>query len=411
MDTTRRLWIGLGLLLAVAFAILLAMGRDLYLKAPPMPERVVSSSGQVLYTRADIELGRRVWQSIGGQQLGSVWGHGALVAPDWSADWLHREATALLDIRAQRDFATDYAHLSPAQQANLDSQLRTEMRRNQYRSDSGVIEVSADRAQAINAVAAHYQELFGTDPALQALRVTYAMREGTVDTAEHRHAMAGFFFWTAWAAVTERPGGKQSYTSNWPYDPLVGNTRTSSTFLWTVFSVLFMIAGIGLLAWHYAAYHRKELPVTPPPADPLLGLKLTPSMQATAKYFWIVLALFLTQILLGAVTAHYQVERDFYGFAISRFLPYSLTRTWHTELAVLWIATAWLGTGLYIAPAISGHEPRFQRLGVNVLFVCLLVIVVGAFAGQWAAVMQKLGLDYNFWFGHQGWEYTDLGRF
>jgi nitric oxide reductase subunit B len=411
MNTTRRLWVGLGLLLAVAFGILLAMGRDLYLKAPPMPEKVVASNGQVLYTRADIELGRRVWQSIGGQQLGSIWGHGALIAPDWSADWLHREATALLEIWSQRDFGTDYAHLSPAQQANLEAQLRQEMRRNQYRSEDGVIEIPNDRAQAMTLVAAHYEDLFGAGPAQKALRITYAMRDGTVDTVEHRHALTGFFFWTAWAAVTERPGGTKSYTSNWPYDPLVGNTPTSSTFLWTVFSVLFMIAGIGLLAWHYAAYHRKELPVTPPAADPLLGLKLTPSMQATAKYFWIVLALFLAQILLGAITAHYQVERDFYGFAISKFLPYSLSRTWHTELAVLWIATAWLGTGLYIAPAISGYEPKFQRLGVNVLFVCLLIIVVGAFAGQWAAVMQKLGLSYNFWFGHQGWEYTDIGRF
>ena len=25
--------------------------------------------------------------------------------------------------------------------------------------------------------------------------------------------------------------------------------------------------------------------------------------------------------------------------------------------------------------------------------------------------MQKLGLDNNFWFGHQGWEYVDIGRF
>ena len=78
---------------------------------------------------------------------------------------------------------------------------------------------------------------------------------------------------------------------------------------------------------------------------------------------------------------------------------------------MLWIATAWLGTGLYIGPAISGHEPKFQRLGVNVLFACLLIIVVGAFTGQWLAVMQKLGLANNFWFGHQGWEYIDIGRF
>ncbi len=164
MDTTRRLWTGLGLLLAVAFAILLAMGWDLYLKAPPMPERVATSSGQVLYTRADIELGRRVWQSIGGQQLGSIWGHGALIAPDWSADWLHREAVALLDIWSQRDFGTDYAHLSSAQQANLEAQLRSELRRNQYHSEDGAIEVSADRAQAITQVAAHYEDLFSDDP-------------------------------------------------------------------------------------------------------------------------------------------------------------------------------------------------------------------------------------------------------
>ena len=135
-------------------------------------------------------------------------------------------------------------------------------------------------------------------------------------------------------------------------------------------------------------------------------------MKATAKYFWLVIALFLTQILLGAITAHYQVEgQEAYGFALSNYLPYSLSRTWHTQLAVLWIATAWLGMGLYIGPAISGHEPKFQRLGVNVLFTCLLIIVVGAFTGQWLAVMQKLGLAKNFWFGHQGWEYVDLGRF
>jgi nitric oxide reductase subunit B len=182
--------------------------------------------------------------------------------------------------------------------------------------------------------------------------------------------------------------------------------------MWTMFSILFMIAGIALLAWHYAVWHRNEEHPAPPLHDPLAAITVTPSMRATAKYFWLVLALFLVQILLGATTAHYQVEgQQAYGFAISEFLPYSLTRSWHTQLAVLWIATAWLATGLYIGPAVSGHEPKFQRLGVNFLFVCLIVIVVGAFTGQWFAVMQKMGLQYNFWFGHQGWEYTDIGRF
>jgi len=239
------------------------------------------------------------------------------------------------------------------------------------------------------------------------------MKNDTVTNPAYRRSLAAFYWWTAWGAVTERPGKTVSYTNNWPSEALVGNTPPPATYLWTVFSVLFLLAGIGLLGWYHAVTaNRDDRPRTLPDADPLATMAVTPSMRATAKYFWVVIALFLVQILLGAVTAHYQVEgQEFYGMAISDVLPYSLTRTWHTQLAVLWIATAWLGTGLYIAPAISGHEPRFQRLGVNLLWVCLLIIVVGAFAGQWFAVMQKLGLEHNFWFGHQGWEYVDLGRF
>ncbi|KFN45000.1 nitric-oxide reductase large subunit [Arenimonas oryziterrae] len=412
MSQTRKLWLALAALLAVSFTALLWMGGEIHRQAPPMPERVVTAHGVTLYTRADIETGRTVWQSFGGQQLGSIWGHGALVAPDWSADWLHREAVAWLDLRAQRQFGQGYARLDAGTQAKLQAELKPDIRRNGYDAGTGTLTIDDERAQAMAQVAAHYESLFSNDPATDKLRETYAMKDNTVDSPEHRRQLTAFFFWTAWAAVANRPDATTSYTNNWPYEPLVGNAPTSSSFLWTVFSVLFMIAGIGLLGWHYAVYHGKDIAPTPPATDPLRGITITPSMKATAKYFWVVLALFLVQILLGATTAHFQVEgREFYGFKLAEILPYALTRSWHTQLAVLWIATAWLGTGLYIAPAISGHEPKFQRAGVNFLFVCLLLIVVGAFTGQWFAVMQKLGLANNFWFGHQGWEYVDIGRF
>ncbi|HMB55938.1 MAG TPA: nitric-oxide reductase large subunit [Arenimonas sp.] len=412
MSQTRKLWLCLAALLATTFAVLLWMGGEIHRQAPPMPERVVTASGTTLYTRADIETGRMVWQSFGGQQLGSIWGHGALVAPDWSADWLHREAVAWLDLRAQRQFGVAFAQLDAGTQAKLQAELKPDIRRNGYDSRSGTLTIADERAEAMAQVAAHYESLFSNDPATAALRETYAMKDGTVDSDEHRRQLTGFFFWTAWATVANRPDGSTSYTNNWPYEPLVGNGPTPSAFLWTVFSVLFMLAGIGLLGWHYAVYHGKDIAPTPPANDPLRGITISPSMKATAKYFWLVLALFLVQILLGATTAHFQVEgREFYGFKLAEILPYSLTRSWHTQLAVLWIATAWLGTGLYIAPAISGHEPKWQRAGVNFLFGCLVLIVVGAFTGQWFAVMQKLGLANNFWFGHQGWEYVDIGRF
>jgi nitric oxide reductase subunit B len=414
MSTTRRLWWCLGALLFFGFSVLLWMGGEIHRQAPPMPESVVTQRGDTVYSRADIELGRQVWQSIGGQQLGSIWGHGALVAPDWSADWLHRETLAWLNLQSRAKGGMPYADLSPGDQARVQAELRPLIRANTYDPSSGRIVVPVERAQAIAQVAAHYASLFSSDPATHALREGYAMREDTIADPLHRRAIGAFFFWTSWAAVTQRPDQAMTYTQNWPYEPLVGNAPTSSAFIWTVFSVLFMLAGIALLAWHNAVWHHKDKTdaLTPPQRDPLRGLVPTPSMKATAKYFWLVVALFLVQILLGAITAHYQVEgQNAYGFALAEVLPYSITRSWHTQLAVLWIATAWLATGLYIGPAISGHEPKYQRLGVNVLFTCLLVIVVGAFTGQWLAVMQKLGLANNFWFGHQGWEYVDMGRF
>ena len=412
MNPTRRLWIGLLSLLAIAFSILLWAGHEIHLQAPPIPERVVASDGTVLYTRAQIERGRQAWQSTGGQQLGSIWGHGAYIAPDWSADFLHREATALLDTWSRHENAgTPYAALSTERRAALEARLRERLRPNTYDPSTQAVTVDAEVAAAIRSTAAHYESLYGHDGATAALRKAYAMKEDTLADPGLRHDLTAFYWWAAWAAVTERPGAKVSYTNNWPADPTVGNEAPASAFLWTVFSVLFLIAGIGLLGWHHAR-SAHESTVVVPDSDPLAMVRVTPSMRAVAKYFWVVIALFLVQILLGALTAHYQVEgQSFYGFPLASVLPASLTRTWHTQLAVLWIATAWLGTGLYLAPALSGHEPKFQRLGVNFLFSCLLVIVVGAFAGQWLAVMQKLGLGRNFWFGHQGWEYVDLGRF
>ena len=414
MSSTRKLWIALAILLGVSFSVLLWVGGEIHREMPPMPEQVVTRSGQVVFTRADIETGRQVWQSTGGQQLGSIWGHGSYVAPDWTADWLHREAVDILDQWARRDHqAANYQALGAPEQAALSARLQAMMRPNTYDAATRSVLVDDERAIAIANVSAHYQSLLGNDPATATLRENYAMKNNTVADAGHRRAMTAFYWWTAWSAVTQRPGKDITYTNNWPHEPLVGNTPPANLFMWTVFSVMFLIAGIALLGWHYAVNHsREEAPLQLPATDPLASVVVTPSMKATAKYFWIVIALFLVQIALGAITAHYQVEgQEAYGFALAEYLPYSLTRTWHTQLAVLWIATAWLGMGLYIGPAISGHEPRFQALGVHVLWVCLIVIVVGSFVGQWFAVMQKLGLDNNFWWGHQGWEYVDMGRF
>ena len=409
----RKLWAALLVVIGGSFAVLGYFGREIYRQAPPLPQRVVTTEGTVLFTGQDIRDGQNVWQSLGGQELGTIWGHGSYVAPDWSADWLHRECVWTLDHWAQAEHGTAFAKLSDEQQAALQRRLKDELRQNTYSAGGGDLVVTPVRAQAIAAVGQHYAGLFGHDPDLSSLRNAYALPADSIKDAGRQDKLNAFFFWTAWACATNRPGSDVTYTNNWPAESLIGNRPTGPIVVWSVISFVLLLGGIAALAWYFAVQKHKEQPEPAVPSrDPLLALNPTPSMKATLKYFWIVAALVVLQVGLGAVTAHYGVEGGgFYGIPLAKWLPYAVTRTWHTQLGIFWIATAWLATGLFIAPAVSGHEPKFQRLGVNVLFVCLLIIVGGSMFGQWLGVQQRLGLTANFWFGHQGYEYVDLGRF
>ncbi|WP_428619108.1 nitric-oxide reductase large subunit [Shewanella sp.] len=413
MNKQRLTAIALLIVLIASFSVLLSIGSQIYREKPPIPTAFTDVQGQPLFTQNDIERGQLVWRSMGGHQLGSIWGHGSYVAPDWTADWLHREAQAWLDITAKAQYGRSFNELDSIKKAGLEQSLRDDLRRNTLTtSANGEIRISLSetRIQAIGQVSDHYLSLFGDDPELSTLREQYAMKEGTVPDLERRQQLNAFLFWGAWAAITEREGQEYTYTNNWPFDPQLGNTPTSDNIVWSILSIVTLIAGIGALVWHHASGKHEELP-KPAEQDPLFLKKPTASQKAVGKYFVTAVGLFLLQILLGGVTAHYAVEgQNFYGIPLSEILPYSVTRTWHTQLAVFWIATAWLGTGLYIAPALSGYEPKFQRLGVNVLWVALVVVVLGSMAGEWIGVQQYFDLDTNFLFGHQGYEYIDLGR-
>ncbi|BAX81148.1 nitric-oxide reductase large subunit [Labilibaculum antarcticum] len=413
MGKMRRLWIYFILVVTISFAILGYLGVEIYREAPPIPEKVVDADGNTIFTKEDIQDGQRIWLSTGGQELGSIWGHGAYVAPDWNADWIHREAVFILDTWSNRDYESNFENLNNEQQAVLKSRLQDEIRENTYDETSGAITISAVRLQAIQDNIAHYSSLFSDDPDFTTLREQYAMKKNTLTGKEKLYQLNAFFFWTSWACVTERPEADITYTNNWPPEKLIGNTPAGTLILWTGFSILMLLMGIGVLAFYHAKNREEEIDEAHLPAvDPLMGLSSTPSMKATLKYFWIVSLLILAQVVLGVITAHYGVEgQAFFGIPLSEILPYTVTRTWHVQIALFWIATSWLATGLYIAPAVSGVEPKYQKLGVNFLFYSLLAIVVGSLIGELLGIMQMLDLTTNFWFGHQGLEYVDLGRF
>ena len=408
----RSLWLVLISIIVVSFSILLWQGVEIFRHAPPIPKQVVSTDGSVLFTKEDILQGQLVWRSIGGHETGSIWGHGSYVAPDWNADWLHREILSLRDVLAWSEFNHAFDNLPPEHQASVNARVKQAIRTNTYNPDTGTITLSQARTQVVQALSLYYQHLFGDHPELENLRREYAIRNIPIADPEHRRLLTAFLFWTTWGTATNRPGLDISYTSNWPHEPLIDNRPTANILGWSMFSIILLIAGIAAMIWQQAAAGKEEPTPQVPREDPLRLIAPTPSMQACKKYFWTAIALFLLQITMGGITAHYAVEgHAFYGVNISDIIPYAITRTWHTQLGLFWIATIWLGTGLYFAPLLSGYEPRFQKLGVNVLYIALVTVVLGSMLGEWLGVQQLLSLDTNFWFGHQGYEYVDLGRF
>jgi len=400
----KRLWIAFGLIMFVSFSVLGGVGYKAINNAPPIPAKVITTDGRLLFTGDTIRDGQNVRQSTGGQEIGTIWGHGAYVAPDWSADYLHRQSEIVLNRWAREQGFSDYQSMPAESRAALQGRLTELTRRNTYDAASNSIVLDAERAAACEELVAYYADVYGNG------RNEYAIPAGALSDPLKQRQMATFFWWTAWAASTNRPGQEVTYTQNWPHEELVGNRPTGGTIVWSVISFVLLLAGIGGMVWYFGSQEHKPTTDSMPRRDPLLGLSPTPSQKATVKYFFVVAALWVVQVALGAIAAHYGVEGGgFYGIPLGKWLPYSVTRTWHLQIGIFWIATSWLATGLYIVPAVSGTEPKGQRFGVNALFVAVVAVVVGSLAGEWLGIQQKLG-NLWFWFGSQGYEYVDLGR-
>ncbi len=401
----RKLWLSSLVVVIVSFGILGWIGTRIYQQKPPIPDRVVTTGGSELIANSQIARGQNVWQAMGGMEVGSIWGHGSYVAPDWTADWLHREAIFVLDEWARGLRNVSYDKLSAEDQGDLQAQLQQMYRANTYDPATGTLRIDPLRARAYEACLAHYSDVFMKGEA------GYAIPAGTVNDPAQMKDLAAFIFWTAWASSTNRPGEKITYTSNWPYEPLVGNRPTGETVMWTGVSIIMLLAGISTMVVWYASQKRQEETGPLPATDPLMSWRATASQKGVLKYFWVVAALILVQILMGVITAHYGVEGGgFYGIPLAQWLPYSVSRTWHVQTGLFWIATSWLAAGLFIGPLISGVEPKAQKLGVNALFLALFVVVGGSLAGEWLSIKGKIAGTASFLWGHQGYEYIDLGR-
>jgi len=397
------------LVMVPGFAVLSFLTVLTYENAPPMPRRITDQAGTVLLTGADLQRGQDVFLKRGLMEHGTLWGHGAYLGPDYSAEYLHRLAEIARDGVARERQGRPYAELGPDAATAVDGAVRRLLKENRYDPANDTLGFSAGEAAAWEAQKAEWAQYFSGSTPPPGLPGSYIGNRGELE------ALGSYFAWAAWATVANRPGKDYTYTNNWPYEPAVGNRPSASTYLWSALSLVTLLAGLGTvlfafgrfdyLGWHgeSASGHVHD--------SSLARWSLTPSQKAVSLYFGVVALLFVLQAFAGGALAHYRVEPGaFYGLDLARFLPYNILRTFHLQLAIFWIATAWVAGGLFLAPIVGGAEPRGQKAGVLALLGALAVVVFGSLAGEWLGINDRLGSLW-FWLGHQGFEYLDLGRF
>ncbi len=393
------------LILVLGFAVLIWLTTRVYQDAPPIPERVVNSTGETIFTGNDILTGQQVFLKHGLMENGTLWGHGAYLGPDFSARYLHTLAGDVGEFLAEQHYQRPVAALSRADQSAVEAEVSQLLKQNRYDPAIRTLTFTEPEADSYQRQQAQWAAYFSQPATNGGLPAKY------IQDPQELRQLTAFFAWAAWASCANRPGQPYSYTNNFPYEPAVGNLPTSDTVLWSALSLIALLAGTALVLlafgkFDYLGWKGKREHIHPPP----LPGQVTTSQQATIKYFVIAALLLLAQTLVGGATAHYRADpASFYGIDLSTYLPSQILRTWHLQLAIFWLATAYVAGALFLAPALGGNEPKAQVKGVNALFGALLVVVLGSLLGELLGVKQLLGQLW-FWWGHQGWEYLDLGR-
>ncbi|MBY7663319.1 nitric-oxide reductase large subunit [Staphylococcus agnetis] len=403
-------------ILVAVFSILLLGGWLIFENEAPRPTKVVDENGKTLISKAELISGQAIYEKYGLTDYGSYLGNGSYLGPDYTAETLHQYIQGMHHYYAQTLHHKSFKNLTQMQQAGIEDKVRKEIRINRYSKTKDELVLTDAQVAGLKHVRQFYQKEFVNNPK-QAGLPQNMIDQFTIDDymvkgnkIEH---LSDFFFWGAWLSSTDRPDRQFSYTNNWPYDAQVGNTMPSEALIWSAISVALLVAGVAIIIYFQRRYQfdmeatykgEKHLPKIKIPET------ITSSQAKTAKYFVVVMILFLIQILLGELMAHYYVENEFFGIPLQKLFPFNIAKTWHLQLVIFWVATTWLATGIYVVPRVLGKEPKHQGKLVDILFIALLIVAGGSMLGEWGNILGWI--NEKWWlFGHFGWEYIELGKF
>ena len=277
--TVSPLWLqGSIVTFIIGFSLLTFSAIRIYQDHAPIPERIVDEAGNVLFTKQQILDGQEQFLTYGLMQFGTVYGHGAYLGPDFTADYLHRMAL----------------HMNKRYGDNEAARGRTlrELQANRYDPKTGTLVWTDGQAAAFEEIHQHFGDLVYNRKSSGE-----GLKPGMITDAEDTRAITAFIAWTAWTGVARRPGKTYSYTNNWPPEELVGNTLTGDAIMWSTLSLVTLLGGSGLVLGLYGRHSRvvgwheteeRQVRFVPPSS-----VALTPAQRVTAWFFLVVAVLFL----------------------------------------------------------------------------------------------------------------------
>ncbi len=396
---------GVILVLIIGFAVEMLISVQAYQNAPPIPTEVLDPSGRVLFTGKDILAGQQVFLKYGLMENGSIWGHGAYLGPDFSAKYLHEMGQETSRSLALMRFGRTLDELSPTERQVIHAEASRQLKENHYDNKANTLTFTESESRSFQDQISQWTSYFSDEIANGGLKAQYIHNE------KELFDLTAFFAWTAWVSIANRPGENYSYTNNFPYAPTLGNVPTENAILWSALSLITLLTGTALVLFVFGKFNYLGWKGSGEEIAPrMLPGAASPTQRAIIKYFLAAILLFLAQVLVGGATAHFRADPgSFYGFDLTAIFPSNILRTWHLQLAIFWIATSFVGGGLLMAQALGEREPKGQVTAIHALFWALVFVVFGSLGGELFGINQWLG-DVWFWFGHQGWEYLDLGR-
>lgn len=403
----KNWWLPLVVIFIISIAGVTMIGVHTYTEAPPIPS-YVSSKNETVFSKEDVLDGQAVFQKYALMEYGSMFGDGANRGPDYTAEALHYVS----------QYMDDYYQSKLKAEANSDllkkgiiEQIKVEIKNNHYSKEKNSVTLSDAQVFAVAELVKYYNQKFTNSSSPGAFKPS-----GYITDANEIKSLTAFFFWGSWVCGVERPGEHYSYTHNWPYDPSAGNTPSAAIILWSIIGSLGLIFGLGIVLYYHGKLDKLDDDVYTKKAEPFMTRgdieKFQPDaiQRSTYKFFYVAIVLFAVQVLAGILTVHDFVGLiNFFGFNISGALPITVTRSWHVQLSILWISACWIGASFFMMSLVSPNQSKKQVTLINTIFWLTVILVAGSFAGMLLGPKGVFG-KYWYWFGHQGWEYVELGK-